>query len=185
MIQGPKAEPVDEHSATQDPKAAGHVPPGCTASPESEPSGASGEQSKPEAAKRLLTDADMPALDSLGEDADYSGFLSAGVSAVLRKQGLRHLFSSARYNVIDGLDDYCEDFSQHTALGDVVPTELKRRLQAALRDDPDHARSDHPGAGEAPLEPEQAKPLASTHTSDKQQASVEEQAQHDNPDFTG
>ena len=38
-----------------------------------------------EAAENPLTDADMPPLDTLGEDNDFSSFLSPEVSKVLRK----------------------------------------------------------------------------------------------------
>ena len=38
-----------------------------------------------EAAENSLTDADMPPLDTLGEDNDFSSFLSPEVSKVLRK----------------------------------------------------------------------------------------------------
>lgn len=76
----------------------------------------------------VLTDADMPPLESLTEDADYSGFLSAGVSAGLRRLALRKLFHSKAFNVIDGLDDYAEDFTQFAKLGNVVTQDMRHRL---------------------------------------------------------
>lgn len=76
----------------------------------------------------------LPPLDSLGEDDDYSAFLLTGVSPLLRRQALRQLFCSAKYNAVDGLDDYCEDFTQHVPLGNLVPAELRRRLESALAD---------------------------------------------------
>ena len=44
-----------------------------------------------------LTDADMPPLESLGEESDYSGFLSPEVSEALRKKALRKMFHLAAY----------------------------------------------------------------------------------------
>ena len=76
-----------------------------------------------------LTDADMPPIESLTEDSDYTGFLSPKVSEALRKQALRKLFQSASFNVRDGLDDYDEDFTKFAELGDIVTVDLKHRLE--------------------------------------------------------
>jgi len=81
----------------------------------------------------LLTDADMPPLDSLGPDSDYSGFLSRGVSQALRRQALRRLFTSPHLNIVDGLDDYAEDFTGLAPLGDTVTAEMRYRLEQAAR----------------------------------------------------
>ena len=83
-----------------------------------------------EPAEKELTDEDVPPLDSLGPDSDYSDFLSSDVSPKLRREALRKLFSSDKFNVTDGLDDYAEDYSRHTPLGDIVPAEMRARLAA-------------------------------------------------------
>ncbi len=75
-----------------------------------------------------LTDADMPPIESLTVDSDYSGFLSAKVSESLRRAALRKLFHSGELNVIDGLDDYAEDFTTFTALGDFVTADMRHRI---------------------------------------------------------
>jgi len=75
-----------------------------------------------------VSDEDAPPLDSLGPDSDYSDFLSRNVSPKLRREALRKLFSSAKFNVTDGLDDYAEDFTRHTPLGDIVTAEMRARL---------------------------------------------------------
>jgi hypothetical protein len=87
-------------------------------------------QQEPE--PRVLTDEDMPPIESLTDDADYSGFLSAGVSEVLRRQALRRLFSSPKFNVTDGLDDFAEDYTQFAPLGDVVTADMKHRMERLL-----------------------------------------------------
>ena len=81
----------------------------------------------------VLTDVDMPAMDTLDENSDYSGFLSPGVSDKLRKMALRKLFSSAGFNIRDGLDDYDDDFTQFTPLGDIVTADMKHRAEVAER----------------------------------------------------
>ena len=80
-----------------------------------------------------LTDADMPALESLDESSDYSIFLSAKVSEPLRRDALRKLFHSSTFNVIDELDDYAEDFTRFQTLGDIVTAEMRHRLEVEAR----------------------------------------------------
>ncbi len=79
--------------------------------------------------EKVLTDEDMPSLDSLDPDSDYSGFLSSGVSEGLRRRALRKLFSSAVFNVPDGLDDYDDDFTSFAALGDIVTSDMKHQAE--------------------------------------------------------
>ena len=82
-----------------------------------------------------LMDADMPPLESLNEDSDFSPFLSTGVSDGLRQQALRILFSQSAFNITDGLNDYDEDFTAFTKLGNVITHEMKRALQRELAEE--------------------------------------------------
>lgn len=76
-----------------------------------------------------LTDADMPAIESLGDEDDYSGFMSTGVSEGLRNKALRRLFSSAQFNVLDGLNDYDDDFTNFEPLGDIITSDMRHRME--------------------------------------------------------
>jgi len=76
-----------------------------------------------------LTDADMPPIDSLTEDSDYSGFLSPKVSEALRKQALRKLFHSPAFNICDGLDDYDGDYTSFEKLGDLITADMKHQIE--------------------------------------------------------
>jgi len=80
-------------------------------------------------APQLLTDEDMPALETLDEDSDFSGFLSEGVSEELRLKALRKLFLSPKFNVVDGLNDYDEDFTSFEALGDIVTSDMRHQRE--------------------------------------------------------
>lgn len=84
----------------------------------------------PPAEEKVPSDEDMPPLDSLDENSDYSGFLSPGVSEGLRRRALRKLFMSAVFNVRDGLDDYDEDFTDFEALGDIVTSDMRHQAEA-------------------------------------------------------
>ena len=92
-------------------------------SPQPEPGGATGQEA------RELTDQDMPPLESLDENSDYSGFLSPKVSDELRRLALRKLFHLPQFNVTDGLDDYAEDYSAFKGLGGIVTHEMRRLLE--------------------------------------------------------
>ena len=80
-----------------------------------------------------LTDEDMPDIDSLDENSDFSGFMSPGVSATLRKLALRKLFGGAGFNIRDGLDDYDDDFTKFEALGDIITSDMKHRIEVEAR----------------------------------------------------
>lgn len=84
----------------------------------------------------VLTDQDMPPLDTLNEDSDYSGFFSEGVSEALRRLALRKLFRAAKFGVRDGLDDYDADYHRLTtlpggALGSPVPQQVAQHIRHA------------------------------------------------------
>jgi len=101
-----------------------------------------------------LTDTDMPPLESLTEDSDYTPFLSPGVSDGLRRLALRKLFSQQAFNATDGLNDYDGDYTQFAGLGKVVTREMQRRLKRELetrlaREQPQPDDITAPQSGEA------------------------------------
>ncbi len=73
----------------------------------------------------VLTDEDMPPLDSLHAESDFSPFFNSGVSKELRQQALRHLFRMPKFNIRDGLNDYDEDYTYFEPLGDTVTCDMK------------------------------------------------------------
>lgn len=80
-----------------------------------------------------LTDADMPAIESLSGESDYAPFMSPGVSEKLRRAALRKLFHGAGFNVRDGLDDYDEDFTSFVALGGQVTADMLHQIETAAK----------------------------------------------------
>lgn len=77
----------------------------------------------------VKTDADMPDLDTIDEATNMSDFFSPGVSEQLRNQALRRLFRMSKFNVVDGLDDYNENFRNFAPLGDMVTSDMRHRLE--------------------------------------------------------
>lgn len=82
-----------------------------------------------------LTDRDMPPVEELTPDSDFSPFLSPGVSESLRRLALRRLFHGEAFNVCDGLDDYAEDFSRCDALAGLVTSDMRHRMERLLQQD--------------------------------------------------
>ena len=75
---------------------------------------------------------ELPPLESLGEDSDYSAFMGDGVPQELRQQALKKLFHSPKFNIRDGLDDYDWDFTNPEPLGDIVTAEMRYRIEREL-----------------------------------------------------
>lgn len=88
-----------------------------------------------EAELPVLTDADMPPVESLHADSDFSGFLSPGVSEELRKLALRKMFALPSFQVRDGLDDYDDDFTVFEPLGDTVTNDPWTHRQKRLAEE--------------------------------------------------
>jgi hypothetical protein len=80
-------------------------------------------------AKPVLTDADMPDIETLNDDSDFSGFMSEGVSDELRNLALRKLFKAPVFNIRDGLDEYDEDYTYFEKLGDIVTCDMKHHIE--------------------------------------------------------
>jgi len=74
----------------------------------------------------------MPPVESLREDSDLSGFFSPRVSEQLRRLALRKVFHTARFNVVDGLDDYAEDYTKFEALGDIITADMRLQMERAM-----------------------------------------------------
>lgn len=83
----------------------------------------------PEEEEIQLADEDMPDLDSLNQESDYSPFLSPGVSEELRNLALRKLFHLPEFNLRDGLNDYDDDFSKMPALTEAVASKLRNWIE--------------------------------------------------------
>lgn len=80
-----------------------------------------------------LTDADMPDLDTLTDNSDYTGFMSPKVSEQLRKVALRKLFQGSDFNLRDGLDDYDDDYTSFAPLGNTMTSDMKHMMQVEAK----------------------------------------------------
>jgi len=79
---------------------------------------------------------DLPPIESLNEDSDYTLFLSSRVPEEIRNQALRKLFHLPQFNVTDGLDDFAENFREFSGLGSILTQEMRRALERELAESP-------------------------------------------------
>jgi hypothetical protein len=55
---------------------------------------------------------ELPALDKLTFESDYRAFFHPKIDEDVRRAALKKLFSDQRFNVMDGLDTYIDDYSK-------------------------------------------------------------------------
>jgi hypothetical protein len=63
---------------------------------------------------------ELPSVESLTIDSDFTPFLGPEVDDTLRRAALRKLFRDPRFNVMDGLDVYIDDYTQATPIPEDV-----------------------------------------------------------------
>jgi hypothetical protein len=67
---------------------------------------------------------ELPPVESLTPDSDFAAFLQPRVDELVKRKALRKLFSDPRFNVMDGLDVYVDDYTKTVP----VPGSLLARL---------------------------------------------------------
>ena len=144
LSQKGEALPEPEDDATPQ---GGDVPEAGAAADEA-PEEQGGEGATPDAVPEL------PPLETLSEDSDYSAFMGEGVPADLKQEALRKLFHSPKFNIRDGLDDYDWDLSKPEPLGDIVTAEMRYRIERELErlaglDEDQEAPAETPALAEA------------------------------------
>ena len=73
--------------------------------------------------------APLPPVESLTPESDFSPFMRAEVDPSMRRQALKTLFSDPRFNVMDGLDVYIDDYSKP----DPLPAGWLEKMYQATR----------------------------------------------------
>jgi len=73
--------------------------------------------------------APLPPVESLTPESDFAPFMRSDVDPGLRQQALKTLFQDARYNVMDGLDVYIDDYTK----ADPLPEGWLEKMEAVAR----------------------------------------------------
>lgn len=114
----------------------------------------------------------------LTPESDYSSFVARGVPSDVRNAAVKKLFTDPRYNVMDGLDVYIDDYSQPSPLSAADMARMVGAQFLKLVDDPNEVKpeaaaaspEDTPDTTQATVaqqtepEPEPHDPTASAHT---------------------
>lgn len=130
-----------------------------------------------------LVDADLPPIDSLGPDDDFSAFMGRRISPSLRRQAMRRLFANPKYNVVCLCAEYAEDYTNFTPLGDIVPHDMARQI-AVNAERAARKLAESAGADDAAADSLAAAPDASADTGDRVQPTAVDDAgsAHQRPD---
>ncbi len=125
------------------------------------------------------TPVELPPLESLDDDSDYSMFMSDEVDEKIKKLALRRLFKAAIFNVRDGLNDYDEDFTTFEELGDIVTSDMKYHAERKKAEK--EARRKLEAETQATEESQEIETLASDddEADDAQQSLDDEEAAHE------
>lgn len=96
----------------------------------------------------------LPPLEELDFDSDFRAFLDAKVDESLRRAALKKLFNDPRFNVMDGLDVYIDDYGKPDPLPEGMLERLAQwqNMLAARAQDQAEENAATPGgvAGEPP-----------------------------------
>lgn len=66
----------------------------------------------PQPAEPAPVEKPLPPVESLTPESDFTPFMKAEVEPGIRRQALKTLFQDPRFNVMDGLDVYIDDYSK-------------------------------------------------------------------------
>ena len=79
----------------------------------------------------------LPPVESLSFDSDFTGFMAPGVDPAVRRAALRKLLHDPRFNVMDGLDVYIDDYTQPSP---IAPEVVRQLAHARYLFDPPRTR---------------------------------------------
>lgn len=119
---------------------AGHAAPGV---PQAQVTG----HATAEASPQQVASAALPPVASLTKDSDFTPFMRPGVDAISKRGALKKLFSDPRFNIMDGLDVYIDDYTKSDPIDPSLAQQLLARMNGAL------------GVAQPPAEETTAQPL--------------------------
>jgi hypothetical protein len=111
---------------------------------------------------------ELPPVESLTFDSDFTAFLRPEVDADLKRAALKQLFRDPRFNVMDGLDTYIDDYTKADPIpsdmlaglmqrfGRVAASDETPAVAAVERESPDTTADASPASGEEGVPAEQS-----------------------------
>jgi hypothetical protein len=74
----------------------------------------------------------LPPLDSLTFESDFKAFMHSKVEEGVKRAALKKLFSDPRFNVMDGLDTYIDDYTKAEPITEELLAQLEHARQTLL-----------------------------------------------------
>ncbi len=125
-----EARDRDEPSSTERADAAPSPPP---APVDAAAQDAAGDATRADARSESVPE--LPPIDSLTPHSDFRAFMRPGVDASTRNAALAQLFRDPRYNEMDGLDVYIDDYTQSEPIPSPMLAKLQQLHEIGLSDE--------------------------------------------------
>src|SRR6266576_6790209 len=78
-------------------------------------------------ASTLPASAELPPIESLTIDSDFAPFFKPQVDESVKRAALKQLFRDPRFNIMDGLDTYIDDYTQPDPIPSAMLEDLMQR----------------------------------------------------------
>src|SRR5207249_325908 len=114
----------------------------------------------------------LPPVESLTFESDFTAFLKPDVDESLKRMALKKLLRDPRFNVMDGLDVYIDDYSQPDP---IEPDVVKQLMQARYIFNPPQTRVNEAGFVEdvpAEADTQQATPEVASGPCEAESAAI-------------
>lgn len=96
----------------------------------------------------------LPPVESLSIDSDFSAFMKPKVDDDIKRAALKKLFSDSRFNVMDGLDVYIDDYTKADPMPEGMLGKLAKVYDALKSDAERDAREGVAALSPTPPAPE-------------------------------
>jgi hypothetical protein len=73
-------------------------------------------------------------VESLTTESDFTPFVARGVDEAVRRAAMKKLFSDPRFNVMDGLDTYIDDYNKFEPLTPLMVAALNHAKDLVARE---------------------------------------------------
>ena len=87
----------------------------------------------------------LPSIDSLTFESDFKAFMHSKVEESVKRAALKKLFADPRFNVMDGLDTYIDDYTKADPIPDAMLATLEHARQTLFGPQPRPAAEEQPG----------------------------------------
>jgi hypothetical protein len=92
----------------------------------------------------------LPALESLNFESDFKAFMHSKVEESVKRAALKKLFSDPRFNVMDGLDTYIDDYTKADPISEELLARLDHARQALLVQQPEEKKQPDTASAKEP-----------------------------------